>query len=182
MARDEDDWADGKPVSRHSAGFGAFFSHNMMLLIGVGVFALIAVMAFVIRVDEEKESPAVGRAVAFGCTALTVGLLVWAIIRHAREMTGNVSLTCRYFGITRQAYYTWLRRYEQGGLEGLRDRSGRPRDTRSSTTSNVLSSTSRPASSGGRCPAPGAYGLRTGSTVPPTRSRERSSIGLYRAL
>jgi len=27
-----------------------------------------------------------------------------AIIRHAREMTGNVSLTCRYFGITRQAY------------------------------------------------------------------------------
>jgi hypothetical protein len=27
-----------------------------------------------------------------------------AIIRHAQEVTGNVSLTCRY-GITRQAYY-----------------------------------------------------------------------------
>jgi transposase-like protein len=28
-----------------------------------------------------------------------------AIIRHAREVTGNVSMTCRYFGITRQAFY-----------------------------------------------------------------------------
>ncbi len=35
-------------------------------------------------------------------------------------------------------------------------RSGRPRATRSSTTSNCCSSRSRPASSGGRCPAPGA--------------------------
>ena len=35
-------------------------------------------------------------------------------------------------------------------------RSGRPRAIRSSTTSNWLSSRSRPASSGGRCPAPGA--------------------------
>ena len=49
-----------------------------------------------------------------------------AIIRHAQEVTGNVSLTCRYYGITRQAYYKWLRRYEEQGLEGLRDRSRRP--------------------------------------------------------
>src|SRR6266566_2563078 len=49
-----------------------------------------------------------------------------AILRHAREITGNVSRTCRYYGITRQAYYTWLRRYEELGLEGLRDRSRRP--------------------------------------------------------
>lgn len=41
-----------------------------------------------------------------------------AIIRHAQEVTGNVSKTCRYYGITRQAYYKWLRRYEGGGLEG----------------------------------------------------------------
>jgi transposase-like protein len=33
-----------------------------------------------------------------------------AIIRHAREVSGNVSQTCRYFGITRQSYYVWLRR------------------------------------------------------------------------
>ena len=44
-------------------------------------------------------------------------------------------------------------------------RSGLPRDTRSSTTSNAATSRSRPASSGGRWPAPGANGLRTGSTI-----------------
>ena len=49
-----------------------------------------------------------------------------AILRHAREVTSNVSRTCRYHGITRQAYYTWLRRYEEQGLDGLRDRSRRP--------------------------------------------------------
>jgi transposase len=49
-----------------------------------------------------------------------------AIIRHAQEVTGNVAMTCRYFGITRQAFYKWLRRYEEQGLDGLRDRSRRP--------------------------------------------------------
>jgi transposase InsO family protein len=49
-----------------------------------------------------------------------------AVIRHAQEVTGNVSMTCRYFGITRQAFYKWLRRYEELGLEGLRDRSRKP--------------------------------------------------------
>jgi hypothetical protein len=33
-----------------------------------------------------------------------------AIIRHAQEVIGNVALTCRYFGITRTPFYTWLRR------------------------------------------------------------------------
>jgi transposase-like protein len=35
-----------------------------------------------------------------------------AIIRHAREVTGNVAMTCRYYGISRQVYYRWLRRYQ----------------------------------------------------------------------
>lgn len=61
-----------------------------------------------------------------------------AIIRHAREVTGNVSLTCRYFGITRQAYYTWLRRYEEQGVEGLRDRSRRPRTSPNATKAEVV--------------------------------------------
>ena len=38
-----------------------------------------------------------------------------AIIRHAREVTGNVARTCRYYGISRQVFYTWLRRYEAEG-------------------------------------------------------------------
>ena len=27
-----------------------------------------------------------------------------AIIRHVEEVTGNVALTCRYYGISRQCY------------------------------------------------------------------------------
>ena len=53
-------------------------------------------------------------------------------------------------------------------------RSGRPRAIRSSTTSNWPISRSRPVSSGGRCPAPGAYGLRTGSMA--SDSMARSSL------
>jgi transposase-like protein len=49
-----------------------------------------------------------------------------AIIRHAQEVTGNVSMTCRYYGISRQVYYTWLRRYREEGVDGLRD-GARPR-------------------------------------------------------
>jgi len=49
-----------------------------------------------------------------------------AIIRHAQELTGNVSKTCRYYGISRQVYYKWLRRYEEGGIDALRDRSSKP--------------------------------------------------------
>jgi transposase-like protein len=49
-----------------------------------------------------------------------------AIIQHVEEVTGNVAMTCRYFGISRHTYYFWLRRYEQLGPEGLRERSHRP--------------------------------------------------------
>ena len=41
-----------------------------------------------------------------------------AILRHAREITGNVSKTCRHYGITRQAYCAWLRRYEDWAWKG----------------------------------------------------------------
>ena len=47
------------------------------------------------------------------------------------------------------------------------ERSGRFLATRSSTTSKARSCSSRPASSGGRWPAPGAYGFRIGSTIGP---------------
>jgi transposase InsO family protein len=46
-----------------------------------------------------------------------------AIIRHAQEVSGSISKTCRYYGISRQCFYKWLRRYEEHGLEGLMDRS-----------------------------------------------------------
>jgi transposase-like protein len=41
-----------------------------------------------------------------------------AILRHAEEITGNVALTCRYYGISRQAFYKWRQRYDQHGLDG----------------------------------------------------------------
>ncbi len=65
-----------------------------------------------------------------------------AILRHAEEITGNVALTCRYYGISRQVFYTW-RRYDAHGLDGLRDRSHRPQVSCASTPS----STRRPPSS-----------------------------------
>ena len=61
-----------------------------------------------------------------------------AIIRHAEEVTGNVALTCRYYGISRQCYYAWYRRYRAHGLEGLRDRSSRPLVWPNTTRSEVV--------------------------------------------
>jgi len=48
------------------------------------------------------------------------------VLRHVEEVSGNVAATCRYYGISRQCYYGWLRRYEADGLDGLKDRSSRP--------------------------------------------------------
>ena len=47
-----------------------------------------------------------------------------AIIRHVQEVTGNVALTCRYYGITRQCDYVWFRRYEEFGAEWNNHRGG----------------------------------------------------------
>jgi transposase len=32
-----------------------------------------------------------------------------------------VSQTCRFFGISRRQFYTWLKRYREHGLEGLKN-------------------------------------------------------------
>jgi transposase InsO family protein/transposase-like protein len=61
-----------------------------------------------------------------------------AILRHAEEVTGNVALTCRYYGITRQAFYLWRRRYEAGGIDALRDRSKRPQFCPHETSTEVV--------------------------------------------
>lgn len=49
-----------------------------------------------------------------------------AVVRGAEEISGNAAATCRYNGISRHAYYTWKRRYEDEGFEGLDDRSNDP--------------------------------------------------------
>ncbi|MEU4352934.1 leucine zipper domain-containing protein, partial [Streptomyces sp. NPDC023838] len=57
--------------------------------------------------------------------------------RHAEEVTGNVALTCRYYGISRTCFYQWLRRYQDEGLEGLRDRSSKPHHCPHATEADV---------------------------------------------
>jgi transposase len=61
-----------------------------------------------------------------------------AVLRHVEEVTGNVAMTARYFGISRQVYYTWLRRYRAEGLEGLRERSRRPKSCPHATHTEVV--------------------------------------------
>lgn len=61
-----------------------------------------------------------------------------AVLRHAAEVTGNVSSTCRYFGISRPTFYRWLSRYEEFGEEGLRDGSSRPKHCPHETNADVV--------------------------------------------
>jgi transposase len=61
-----------------------------------------------------------------------------AIIQHAEEVTGNVAMTCRYYGISRQVYYRWLRRYREQGVDGLRDLSRRPHNSPNATHVDVV--------------------------------------------
>jgi transposase InsO family protein len=68
---------------------------------------------------------------------------VWAWrTRVLREATGgrrNVSQTCRHFGISRQAFYRWKRRYETEGEAGLWDRARRPHRSPRATPPEVVS-------------------------------------------
>ena len=61
-----------------------------------------------------------------------------AVLRHVEEVSGNVAATCRYYGISRECYYRWLRRYETDGLEGLKDRSHRPHHSPRATQAEVI--------------------------------------------
>ncbi|KMO93788.1 IS481 family transposase [Streptomyces roseus] len=61
-----------------------------------------------------------------------------AVLRHAEEVTGNVALTCRYYGISRPCFYKWLHRYQDEGLEGLRDRSSKPHHCPHATEADVV--------------------------------------------
>jgi transposase InsO family protein len=47
----------------------------------------------------------------------------------AREADANMSETCRRFGISRKTGYKWLDRYETSGLDGLVERSRRPKSS-----------------------------------------------------
>ena len=61
-----------------------------------------------------------------------------AVLRHVEEVSFNVAASCRYYGISRQCYYGWLRRYEADGLDGLKDRSSRPHRSPNVTGAEVV--------------------------------------------
>jgi transposase len=44
--------------------------------------------------------------------------------------SGNVSQTCRFFGVSRALFYIWKERYEKHGVAGLRDLPRRPHNIR----------------------------------------------------
>ncbi|MDR0341602.1 MAG: helix-turn-helix domain-containing protein [Nocardiopsaceae bacterium] len=60
------------------------------------------------------------------------------MLRHAEEVSGIVAATCRYYGVSRNCHYKWLRRYEAEGAQGLKDRSSRPHNSPRSTSTEVL--------------------------------------------
>jgi transposase-like protein len=61
-----------------------------------------------------------------------------AVIRHAEEVSGNVSATCRYYGIRRQVFYKWHRRYDELREAGLRDGSSRPLHSPTATDPEIV--------------------------------------------
>ena len=61
-----------------------------------------------------------------------------AVLRHAEEVSGSVAATCRYYGISRQLFYKWRRRFEDGGAEALRDRSSAPFHSPNATKAEVV--------------------------------------------
>lgn len=53
--------------------------------------------------------------------------LRWIEYYHKHK---NVSLTCRYFGISRKTFYKWYNRYKIFGMRGLEDRRKGPKNKR----------------------------------------------------
>jgi transposase len=61
------------------------------------------------------------------------------VLQHASEVTKNIAQTCRHFGISRQAFYKWQRRYEAHGSAGLCDRPRSPHRSPRETPRDVVS-------------------------------------------
>jgi transposase len=75
-----------------------------------------------------------------------------AVIKHVVGVSGSVLATCRYYGISRNCYYKWLKRYEEEGFEGLKDRSSAPAQL---TESNQVRCRARRRRACDVVPAPG---------------------------
>ena len=68
-------------------------------------------------------------------------LVAWRgkLLARARPEARSVARTCRHFGISRQAFYKWKKRYEAHGDAGLCDRPRTPHRSPRATTQEVVS-------------------------------------------
>jgi transposase len=67
-------------------------------------------------------------------------LMTWRlkVVQRAGEGARNVARTCRHFGISRQAFYKWKKRYKAHGAAGLCDRPRTPRRPPRATPREVV--------------------------------------------
>jgi len=59
-------------------------------------------------------------------------------VEKASGIDANVAALCREYGITRETGYKWLKRFREGGYEGLNERSRRPRRVPTSTSEEIV--------------------------------------------
>jgi transposase len=59
------------------------------------------------------------------------------ILRHA-EQTGDISRTCRYFGIGRASFYRWKAALQRQGEAGLANRKTAPRNPANRTAPEIV--------------------------------------------
>ena len=68
---------------------------------------------------------------------------LWAwrcrVLREACAPGRNIARTCRHFGISRQAFYRWKRRFDTHGEAGLWDRSTRPHRSPRALSPDIVS-------------------------------------------
>src|SRR5262245_29937890 len=69
--------------------------------------------------------------------------LLWAmrcrVLREGSAAGRNIARTCRHFGISRQAFYRWKRRFDAHGDAGRWDRSTRPLRSPTAIARDVVS-------------------------------------------
>ena len=61
------------------------------------------------------------------------------ILQRGEGEPRQVARTCRYFGISRTAFYRWKKRFDEFGEAGLADRSRSPHNSPRATSSAVVS-------------------------------------------
>jgi transposase-like protein len=61
------------------------------------------------------------------------------VLQRAGESSSNVARACRHFGISRQAFYKWKRRFDELGAAGLYDRPRTPHRSPRATARELVS-------------------------------------------